>query len=1087
MTKITLACGPPHSGQRQRLIERCREVARSNAVGAGLWLAPNYRASAAIRPLLHEGFDPPHAPLLLTLQDFADAIVHANDPAARPISHLQRRLLLEKIISRLHEEGELSHFRRVIDTHGFAQTVFAFVAELKQNEIRPEQLEEALTRAGVPAALKEQQCARIYQEYQAQLNHHHLYDLEGRLWHARDLLNRQLHQPFEHVRAVFVHGFTNFSRAQHDILEALGQWVEELWITLHDDPDDPRAELFDPVRQTAFRFSTLFPTIVSEPFQPVTSPRPAGLLHLQNELFRPRKEVRRSAGADGVALIAAPGLMGEARLVARQIKHLLNQGIAADDILVVVRDAQPYADLLHEVFTDYAIPVDVEGTEPLLRNAAVAALLRARRIPDEDYPFVAVTALLRSTFFQPDWPDVSAPEVAQRSEALLRLLGEPRGREAYLRAVRRWAENPLPGLEDEQAEESRRQRIHELARECRPFLERFLHGWDGAPGRAPLPEHVAWLHRLAENLGITRTAALDSRDQAALTRFLEELDRWLALEQLLHGEQAPPTLDRAQFDRLLHVLALQAGLARTPRGPGRVRILSALLARGLETPYVFLLGLSERNFPQLVPPESLLDEQERQGFKQAGLDFPSLSDLLPREMLLFYQITTSATHRLTLSYPAVDERGQDLLPSSFLATLLDCFEPGAVPTERRNMLIEGYASDRPLSPAEYRVQAACLLAANQSCPLPQPLADQLQAARTMAWNRFHNNDHTVYDGLFQDRHIIAEVAGIFGPEKILSPTTLESYIACPFKFFLTHVLRLEPLDEPSEEIESTDRGLVVHRALSRLHKDLQARGVHQPADGVDADLVRQLEVAVGESATRASAAGEVLWRLEGERLKRLAQRYRAHWQKFVAPWLTRELQPQPAFFEVGFGLPPAEGEIMSAPLVIRFEEIEVRVSGRIDRVDTVLLPDGNTGFWIIDYKTGRPDHYTGSGLKEFRKLQLTLYALAVEEVLLTGRNARPLGLAYWLVADSGPKVALPGHPRYLAWLDEARTWPQIRRHLQRWVVDLVMRIRQGQFALKPRSELCTATCDFGQICRISQSRAIVARKKWQLELPVVSE
>jgi RecB family exonuclease len=170
--------------------------------------------------------------------------------------------------------------------------------------------------------------------------------------------------------------------------------------------------------------------------------------------------------------------------------------------------------------------------------------------------------------------------------------------------------------------------------------------------------------------------------------------------------------------------------------------------------------------------------------------------------------------------------------------------------------------------------------------------------------------------------------------------------------------------------------------------------------------------------------------------------------------------------------------------VLRGDGVEVRISGRIDRVDVAELPDGSVGFWIIDYKTGRSAHYTAADLKEFRRLQLTLYALAVQEVLLAGKEARPLGLAYWLVADTGPKVALPDPRRHLVWLDEAEGWRKVRAHLEKWVLTLIARIRGGEFALKPRDEHCCQTCDFVQVCRISQSRAVVENKTWRLPLPV---
>ena len=213
----------------------------------------------------------------------------------------------------------------------------------------------------------------------------------------------------------------------------------------------------------------------------------------------------------------------------------------------------------------------------------------------------------------------------------------------------------------------------------------------------------------------------------------------------------------------------------------------------------------------------------------------------------------------------------------------------------------------------------------------------------------------------------------------------------------------------------------------------------------------------------------------------MASRYGDQWRKFLEPWQGRGVGPRPHFFEVDFGLPAADGQEPRAPLVLRADGVEVRVSGRIDRVDLAELP-GGVGFWVIDYKTGRSSHYTGPDLAEFRRLQLTLYALAVEEVLLAGTGARPLGLAYWLVTEAGPKVVLPARNQTL-WLDEDGRWRAVREQLQRWVLTLAGHIRQGAFPLRPRSDTCTQTCPFGQVCRITQARSV--EKDWHLPLPVV--
>jgi ATP-dependent helicase/nuclease subunit B len=463
------------------------------------------------------------------------------------------------------------------------------------------------------------------------------------------------------------------------------------------------------------------------------------------------------------------------------------------------------------------------------------------------------------------------------------------------------------------------------------------------------------------------------------------------------------------------------------------------------------------------------------------------ADVLPAEMLLFYQLVTRPRRRLTLSYPAVDQRGQPLLPGSFLNAVADSFTAEAIPLLRRTMLIEGFDRDRPLSPAEWRVQVAREYAERghwrieHTTPMLANLADAAEVVR----HRFHEREFTPYDGQFRDPTIVSAVHQLFRPERVFSPTALEDYAACPFRFFLRHVLRLEPLEEPREEIEVTRRGQAFHRALSRLHRDLRQQGIHQPAEPVDAAVLEKLQEAIREDIDRASGpAAKALWQIEGQRMLRVGGRYRQQWQDFVADWQKHELHPQPVHFEVDFGMPPnpnhppAPGALVfPEPLVIRSGDIEVRISGRIDRVDLVEL-DGEVGFWIIDYKTGRASSYTSSALTAFHKLQLTLYALAVEEVLLKGTTARPLGLAYWLVADTGPKVVLPVERNKSIWLTETEKWRDIRQQLQELVAALAKNIRQGVFPLKPREDNCTETCDYGQMCRIAQGRAV--DKAWSL-------
>jgi ATP-dependent helicase/DNAse subunit B len=1106
--QLHLVAGPAGAGKTRSLIERFRAEEQA-APGSVLWLGPSQRGVEALRAeLLGAETAGPGAPVL-TFQEFADEIVRVGDAKVRSLSGVQRRLLIEDVIAELDERAELSHFTSVLETRGFPAGVADLVAELKRGGVTPAEFTRLAyqhTAGDQPdtsgeveqvSGRKEWQCARIYHHYELRLKTGRLLDPEGRVLRAATLVRQGKRRPFGKVRLAILDGFSDFTAAQRQLIQALAKRTE-LWISLPDEAADLRAELFARPRATRVLLLSPFPKADVQALAPLpaeTTARPTGLAHLERQLFRPLRKVEVGDDAAGIACLETPGMLGEARLVARRIALLLRAGTRPEDVIVAVRDLGTYADLLKEVFEEYGLPLDLEGDEPLARNPAVAVALRALYLPEDDWPFAGVTALLRNTYFRPQWSEAVSANIAQRSEVLLRLLGEPRGRDAYLGAVERWAEQLQPGLEDEQAQESRRRRTHELAGECRAFLKRFFGTWNHSPDRASLDQHARWLRSLTTDLGIASVANEDPRDAEALACLWNEIDRWQEQESD-RARSRPRQYDRRTFHRRLLALAGETGLPRTPRGPGRVRVLSAEVARHLDVPYLFVLGLGERSFPRLAPPQAIFDESERQAFQQAGVEMPGTNDLLPGEMLLFYQLVTRATREVVLCYPAVDERGQPLLPSSFLTAVRECFAPDAIPTERRRMLLERYDEEEPLSAVELRVRLAAFSDASQKgssgrfCEaslngpvLPPDLLANLRDTADLVQRRFHERDHNPYDGLFTDAGVIAELGALFAPEKVFSPTALEDYVACPFKFFFRHVLHLEPLEEPREEIEVTRRGQACHRALARLHRRLQESGIHRP-DDVVADQVRaEMQTAVEEDVSRApSLAAKALWQLEGKRLLKLAARYPQQWERFLKPWPPK-IAPRPHFFEIDFGLPSADDQAPQPPLVVRWEEIEVRISGRIDRVDVADLP-GEVGFWIIDYKTGRSANYTSPDLARFRKLQLTLYALAVEEVLLAGQAARPLGLAYWLIAEAGPKVVLPGRKETL-WLDESKRWRAVREELQRWVATLAANIRGGVFPLEPRSPYCTQTCDYGQVCRITQSRSV--EKSWSLPLPMVSD
>ena len=193
----------------------------------------------------------------------------------------------------------------------------------------------------------------------------------------------------------------------------------------------------------------------------------------------------------------------------------------------------------------------------------------------------------------------------------------------------------------------------------------------------------------------------------------------------------------------------------------------------------------------------------------------------------------------------------------------------------------------------------------------------------------------------------------------LNVTEFRSYIACPYRYFLRHVLKLESLDDRAVELDGMAFGNVLHDVL-RMFGESDAR------DSTDEvrlrrALVEQLdEVARQRFGSRRRAAVNV-------QLKQLEARLEsfAHWQ---AKWrgsgwriehVERSIRP-----EAGGETPPS--------LVV--EGVQVWLHGRLDRID---FHDDNGECVIFDYKSGDKGQKPGESHRkkngEWIDLQLPLY------------------------------------------------------------------------------------------------------------------
>ena len=194
--------------------------------------------------------------------------------------------------------------------------------------------------------------------------------------------------------------------------------------------------------------------------------------------------------------------------------------------------------------------------------------------------------------------------------------------------------------------------------------------------------------------------------------------------------------------------------------------------------------------------------------------------------------------------------------------------------------------------------------------------------------------------------------------KKISPTRLDSYLRCPFTYFLNRkdVLGDKRMDDRAEELASWEYGNLAHEALERwaLSELKDSTDAAAIADFLSSDLDRQL-------VERFGTAIPAIVAMQGESVRRR---------------LTLFAERQVAWRAEGWKIVAAERK-----LEVQYDH--TRFYGKCDRIDR----NERTGRWcVIDYKTWDKADRAESrvtkrdGTVEWKSLQLPLYCamLAVD-------------------------------------------------------------------------------------------------------------
>ena len=766
------------------------------------------------------------------------------------------------------------------------------------------------------------------------------------------------------------------------------------------------------------------------------------------------------------SLHVAPGAHEELRWVIRQIiAEASERRTPFHRMAILYRAENPYASLIPLELELAGIPMAGPGRDTLADTGPGRTLLGLLELADGTFLRHDVMSWLtgcpvsppagRTPGFNPSfWDSLS------RRAGIVGGIGQWRDfLDRYSRDLERQAERRLAKGEISDGRAAQMRHEATAARNALAFME--LLAGDVTPPKADetWASHCDWARRLLDTYLSRRLSESDGEAAVRIEDFLEGLSS---------ADSIHPATDLETFRRTVREQLTAPVGQLGPTGSG-VFVSSFATANGMSFDAVWLVGMIEGAVPPAFRPDPLLPEP---GWVAAGGQSRAMTRIAGERR--DYLSALASAPRRTLSYPVADGSSQrQSYPSRWFLEQASELEgrpvytgdlaelhnrPWLTMTASSELGIVGAAEAALADQRDYTMRRLLQWRGAGRRMREHPLVADSSAARAIRAGRSRNlRRFTEFDGL---------LSGALTPEQFrldpsgspVSPTTLEAWATCPFRYFLGQVLRLSALESPEEiaTISALERGSLVHDILEEFTRQAVATGnLPPPGQAWDQDardrLAQIAQWRFREAEARGITGRPLLWDLAREEILDDLETFMEVDNRVRARHGTARMMAE-ADFGVGGGA-----------AMVRDSGTGLSFRGRIDRID--LSEDGASAL-VIDYKTGSPRPYRGLDhdvIDRGKRLQLGVYSLAAQNIFPEVTNVKA---AYWFTRTAASTRFAPSSHFDI---DDSET----RERFRHGVASIVSGIEAGLFPARPGTwvshpenpghENCRY-CDFNSLC-----------------------
>jgi ATP-dependent helicase/nuclease subunit B len=921
---------------------------------------------------------------------------------ARPaISRLGRSMVIQRILRDC--EGKLSVFADSAKQPGLGQRLADTITQLQQYANTPEDIKNLVRnlqkqKSDKLTSAKFADLEIIFEEY--------LKFIEGKFLDP----DIQLISACKAVAGadlvrgakLWVDGFAGFTTAELALLTELLKVVEDAQIALCLDPAttdivnpdknkiDPTdlfghtaetyAELVERIKKCKLKLSP--PLILNKPMRFSNSP---ALAHIEQSIFNQDSAVISAGGK--ICVVSASNTRAEVQFVARQITNLVRQnGFRYRDIAVIASDLDSYENYIKACFEDYSIPAFIDKRMPLNQHPVIEMICSAMNAVTNDFPASEILAYLKT-----DFPCVKRDEIDLLENYCL----------AFGVTAGDWKNDKPWQYAADRAEQFDEERVNLICKKAIvPLreLKRKLDDAAGDKGTISPEQFTKIIFDFLEAVEVRRQLsawveqAIQNGNYAAADEHRQFYDRLIDIFDEMVEAFKGVSLKCEDYITILRSAFSQITLAFIPPNLDQVLVGSIERSRHPDLKAVFLIGTTERQFPSPVVFDNILSEEDRLAAKSFGVELaPGVRQELANRPYLAYIAFTRPSEFLCVSYPAADQKSNEVARSPFVDNLCVLFED----------LKEESADSSPTGIEDVRTTYELediLCCSPQQEKLLDKIAgdDQLSAIGSRAANALsYKNEATL------DKTVIGELfdkqpSGGEPVEPLTSSTSRLSTIAeCPYRYFARYTLGLSKREE--FKLEPPDLGDFYHRVLDRFTKRTVADKIDFQTIA-DVDLIKILDEQIERLCREDSFISKFAAHSPHNAFMISSARQYLRDCVIAVSQMIRAGTFRPAMSEISFGKSRYGGDSIGELKLTLADGRLLTLNGRIDRLDIAKI-DGRKAAIVFDYKKRFQNSFSWAEFYYGLDIQLAVYMLAVRNT--SGKFADDIAGAFYMPIEVG--------------------------------------------------------------------------------------